>query len=440
MDMFSTNDLSSSIQHYIDNAYPQSEPGAGIILLRNGQILYRGGVGLANLEHQIPIDADMPFRLASLTKPLTATAILLLEEQGQLKLTDPITRFLPDFPTGKTPITLEHLVTHTSGIQNYTQLPEWWAVHRQDLNPSELIDLFQSHPKVFPPGTHWTYSNSGYVLLGAIIEEISGQSYGEFIEQQIFAPLEMQHSWYGGNVSQVIPKLVSGYSKPAAEYVHAEYLSYTQAYAAGGLVSTVDDLAKWFSALCTGKLLSADIVKRAWEPYHLQDGEPVSYGYGWMLSAYNSHSMIEHNGLLPGFSTYLIGLPEEAIFAAVLSNNDSQSTRPERLAFELVTLALGQPYKTPDSIELPQRQASQYTGQYQSPYGETLTVIQEEDDLFLVNTNAQKVMLHPSSPHTFFTPDQPGAQVSFSFAAGQQASVLTWAPRQLPAIQAMKIT
>jgi CubicO group peptidase (beta-lactamase class C family) len=438
--MSSTNDLSSSIQHYIDNAYVPSEPGAVIILVRDGQVLYRGGVGLANLEHEIPMEADMAFRLASLTKPFTASAILLLEERGQLALTDPITRFLPDFPMGETTITLEHLLTHTSGIQNYTQLAEWWAVHRQDLNPSELIDLFQSHPKVFTPGTHWIYNNSGYVLLGAVIEEISGQSYGEFIEQQIFAPLGMQRSCYGGDVSQVIPKLVSGYSKPATEYVHAEYLSYTQVYAAGGLISTVDDLAKWFAALCAGRLLRTETSERAWNPYHLQNGESVPYGYGWMLSSHDGHRMIEHNGLLPGFSTYLIGLPEDDIFAAVLSNNDYQSTRPERLAFELVTLASGQPYQTPNSMVLPPKQLPVYAGQYQSQYGEVLTVMQEGDDLFLVNTNAQKVALRPRSSHVFFTPDLPGAQVTFSFGSDQDVTALTWDPRQLPAIQAKKIT
>jgi hypothetical protein len=249
----------------------------------------------------------------------------------------------------------------------------------------------------------------------------------------------MLHSYYGGDASLIIPHLANGYSKPAAEYVHAEYLSYTQAYAAGGLISNVDDLAKWFRALCAGALIERGTLERAWKPYQLQDSTPVSYGYGWMLSSYKGHRLVEHNGLLPGFANYMIGLPDDDIFVVALSNNDSISTRTERLAFELVALALGQPYQPPDSISISQKPLSVYAGQYNSQYGEALAVLQEGSKLYLVNTNAQKVALQPSSIAAFFTPDLPGAQVTFTFSSDQEVTAITWAPRQLPPIHALKI-
>jgi len=146
--MAPANDILRAVEQLVRNEYASSEPGAAVIIVKNGQTLYRQGVGLANLEHRIPLEPDMPFHLASLTKPFTATAILILEEAGQLALDDPLTRFLTDYPLGEAVITIEHLLTHTSGVQNYTELPEWWAVHRQDLSVAELIGLFMSKSPV----------------------------------------------------------------------------------------------------------------------------------------------------------------------------------------------------------------------------------------------------------------------------------------------------
>ena len=169
------DNISKSVEQMVVKAYPDVAPGAAILLVKKGQVLYSRGIGLANLEHQVPLKPDMPFRLASLTKPFTSTAILMLVEAGQLALTDPLSRLLPDYPMGEATITLEHLLTHTSDVPDYTELPEWLAVHRQDVSVDQLIDIFKTRPKIFAPGTRWAYSNSAHVLLGAIIEKISGK-------------------------------------------------------------------------------------------------------------------------------------------------------------------------------------------------------------------------------------------------------------------------
>ncbi len=436
--MAPANDFLRAVKQLVGKDYSPSEPGAVVIIIKNGQILYRQGTGLANLEHRIPIEPDMPFHLASLTKPFTATAILMLEEAGQLALNDPITRFLPDYPLGETAITIEHLLTHTSGIQNYTELPEWWAVHRQDLSVPELIGLFMSKPPVSAPGTRWAYSNSGYALLGAVIEKISGKPYGKFIEERIFAPLGMRHSYYDGTSSRVIPKLVSGYSGQGPGYSHAEYLSYTQVYAAGGLIATVDDLADWYIALCNGQMIQKTSLQRAWNPYILAEGRSCLYGYGWMLSTYQGHRLVEHYGLIPGFANYLIGLPDDDIFVAVLSNYDGKIGQPERLSFELAALTLELPYRPPTPIELSPEKLQAYTGQYQAQDSAVLTVQFEASGLVLQTADGQSRAIQPISPSKFFFPQFPASEVHFVLDINQQVRELNWIPRQRIPIQALK--
>jgi D-alanyl-D-alanine carboxypeptidase len=280
--MVKTDDIEPAVERMVVNAFPDTTaPGAAVLLSKQGQILYCRGIGRANLEHQVPLKPDMPFRLASLTKPLTSTAVLMLVESGQLALNDPLNHLLPEFPMGETTITLEHLLTHTSGIAEYTELPAWWAMHRQDISVDRLMDLFKTSPRAFAPGTRWLYCNSGYILLGAIIEKITGTSYAEFLTERMFVPLDMSSTSYEATPSRIIPHMVSGYSKTPQGYMHAEYFSFTHFYSAGGLTSTLEDLAHWFTALSAGNLLSPEILRRTWTPYKLADGRSTRYGYGW---------------------------------------------------------------------------------------------------------------------------------------------------------------
>jgi len=433
----SDNDL-KAIEQLVTGIYIDSAPGGAILLSKGGQVIYRHGIGQANLEHEIPITPEMPFRLASLTKPFTATAILMLAEADQLALTDPVTRFLPNYPTSDPPITIEHLLTHTSGIRNYTELPEWWAVHRQDLNVTQLIDLFRSQPSVFIPGTRWAYCNSGYALLGAVIEKASGQEYGRFIEEHIFKPLEMRQSYYEATSTRVISKLVSGYSKISDVYTHPEYLSYTQVYAAGGLISSVDDLARWYAALRRGKLISSATLQRMWRPYLLSNGESSCYGYGWIVSAYQEHQVVEHYGLLPGFANYLLALPDDDVLAVVLSNDDSKVNQTERLAFELASRALGEPYQPPTPVTLTREQLKQFAGQYKVQDEIAVTILYEADCLYIQTADGQKLELRPLTPFEFFFPQIPVSRIRFVHDVDQQIIELVWTPRQKIPVRAQK--
>ena len=196
--------LAAHIDHLLTTTFQASEPGAAVIVVRNGQVLLRKGYGLANLELGVPVAPEMVFRLGSITKQFTAVAVLMLVDQGSVSLDDDITTFLPDYPTHGHTITIKQLLTHTSGIPSYTDLPELPSLWRNDLTLDELIALFKDQPLDFAPGAQWAYSNSGYVLLGAVIEKVSGMGYGEFVQQRIFTPLGMTHSSYD-STAQIVP-------------------------------------------------------------------------------------------------------------------------------------------------------------------------------------------------------------------------------------------
>ncbi|HEY7543856.1 MAG TPA: serine hydrolase domain-containing protein, partial [Blastocatellia bacterium] len=215
------NGLASAIDEVCAKTFKPNEPGAAVIVVKDGKVIFRKGYGMANMELGVKIEPDMIFRIGSVTKQFTAVAILMLMEQGKLTLQDEITKFLPDYPTQGQRITIEHLLTHTSGIKSYTGLPEWRPQWRKDVSLKELIDLFKDKPMEFAPGEKWNYNNSAYVLLGAIIEKISGQSYAEFLEKNIFTPLGMKNTSYD-NTSRVIARRAAGYSKGKEGYVNCD--------------------------------------------------------------------------------------------------------------------------------------------------------------------------------------------------------------------------
>ena len=331
------DNLLHRIDSLIGGTYPHNEPGAAAIVVKNGQTVFRKGYGMANLELSVPIEPDMVFRLGSITKQFTAVAILMLLEQHKLSLDDPITRFLPNYPSHDHLVTVEHLLTHTSGIVNYTVLPRWMALERQDLSLEDLIDLFKDEDLQFAPGDRFSYSNSGYVLLGAIIEVIAGSSYPRFVVQHIFESLGMKHSCYD-IPEKIITGRVAGYQQSAVGYKNAAYISMTQPYSAGALASTVDDLAIWDSALYTERLVRKETLQLAFTPYRLTDGSAINYGYGWRICSPNGHILLSHDGLIEGFATNAIRAPADRVFVALLSNNAAKRTKPTDITTEIVNL------------------------------------------------------------------------------------------------------
>ena len=383
-------DLTQAIHDLVARAYPAYEPGVAVIVTRDGETLYEAAHGLANLELGVPAAPDTVFRIGSITKQFTAVAILMLSEAGQLDLQDPVTRFLPDYPTHGHTITLEHLLTHTSGIKSYTDLPEWAGMWRQDFSLDGLIALFKDQPMAFAPGERWSYNNSGYVLLGAVIERASGQTYAQFLRERVFAPLGMTRTHYD-DPHPIIPGRAAGYEKEGDAFQNAAYLSMSQPYAAGSLASTVGDLARWDAALYTGRLLKTETLERAFAPYRLNDGSPTEYGYGWGVFDVQGQRLIEHGGGIHGFRSHAIRVPAARLYVAALSNNGGLV--PDALAFQVAMLALGTPYPDPVPLALEAEALTRLEGVYEIAEGDERRIVRDGTRLFSERGGARSELI-----------------------------------------------
>ncbi|MCP4656536.1 MAG: serine hydrolase [bacterium] len=411
-------DLTAELDRIFADACPADEPGAAVIVTRDGKTILRKAYGMADLELGVALEPDMVFRLGSITKQFTAVAILMLEQEGKLKVSDDVTRHLPGYPTHGKTITIEHLLTHTSGIPSYTSLPGWMEKAREDLTVDELIAFTKDLPLEFDPGSRFRYNNSGYILLGAIIEAVSGMDYASFVEQRIFGPLGMDHSDYGSN-SRIIPRRARGYHRDQGGYVNAPYLSMTQPYSAGALLANVDDLARWDAALYTDTLLPPAALARAWKPYQLADGESAGYGYGWQVGSLGERPVISHGGGIFGFATMAIRLPEERIYVAVLSNIPGDRPDPGGLAQRVASALCGEPHEL-EAVDVDPAILDDYTGVYRINDSETRVVTVAEGRLFTQRTNNPKLEALPMSEDTFF---YEGQLTRFWFVRGEDGEI-----------------
>ena len=392
----------AAFEKVLKESFVADKPGAAVIVIKDGRTVFRKAVGMADMEMGVPLQPDMVFRLGSITKQFTAASILILAEEGKLSLQDRIEKHLPGYPTQGHVITVEHLLTHTSGIQSYTGIPGWMTSKiLAPMTVTELVDGFKKEPMQFAPGERWVYNNSAFVLLGAIIERVSGKTYETFVNERIFAPLGMSSSYYG-STEPIIPKRVPGYTEDGGKVRNAGYLSMTQPYAAGSLSSTVDDLAKWDGALYTEKILKKASLEKAWTPFVLKSGERTKYGYGWGLGTLRGRRSIEHGGGIFGFSTYALRLPEERVYVAVLCNSDSPLTDPGFVAKKLAAIAIGDPFPDFTPVTLDAKVLERYAGVYRIDDQTTRTVKVEGGKLFTQRSGGPRQEVRPSSATDFF--------------------------------------
>ena len=411
-----TQALAARIDAAIAPYYKAGEPGATVIVVKDGKTVLRKGYGIADTVGMKPMSGDAAMRLGSITKQFTAVAILMLVEEGKLALTDDITRFFPDYPTRGKTITVEHLLTHTSGIVSYTSRLDYPLTMARDVTVAQMIDSFKNEPLEFEPGTAYRYNNSGYFLLGAIIEKVSGQPYAKFLEQRIFVPLEMENTAYEGFERGKAPR-AAGHSPGEKGFGHSAALSMTQPYAAGALVSTVDDLARWDAAITQGKLLAPASWRRAFTPYTLAGGKSTGYGYGWEVRRLQGAQVVGHGGGINGFATYALRLPEEKVFVAVLSNADGGLANPAVVANKAAALAIGKPFPEFKEIALDAATLERYTGVYEVDKAVTRSFRREGDTLVMQRSGRPPVRLKAYSPTGFFIP---GGLEYFEFTSGGQ--------------------
>jgi CubicO group peptidase (beta-lactamase class C family) len=361
-----------------------------VLVAKDGKIVLSKGYGSANLEWNIPDTPTTKFRLGSMTKQFTAAAILLLEERGKLKVEDPVKKYIADAPAAWDKVTIYNLLTHTSGIPSFTGFPEYHAMEATPMTPEKLVALFRDKPLEFQPGEKWNYSNSGYVLLGYLIEKISGQTYQNFVQQNFFTPLSMNDSGYDVNAA-IIPRRAAGYT-PSREGIHnAGYIDMTIPFSAGALYSTTEDLLKWEQGLLGGRVLQPTSLKKMTTPFK-QD-----YGFGLFVEDVGGHKRIAHDGGIEGFNTSMAYYPDDKLTVIALSNLNGKG--PTELAEKLAGAVLTGGVK---EVTVPTDVLGQYVGSYELVPGFRIVVSVEEGRLMAQATNQQKFEIYQKSPDRYF--------------------------------------
>lgn len=320
------------------------------LVSENGKPIFQKGFGMANMEWDIPNAPNTKHRLGSITKQFTAVLILQLAEQGKLKLDVPITTYLPDYPKANgDQITIHHLLTHTSGVPSYTSFPNFFnEMSKKYYSPTDFVKLFSDLPLEFKPGEKWNYSNSGYFLLGYLIEKVTGKTYETCLQENIFIPLQMNDTGFD-HFEKILKNRAGAYEKEGEGYVNAPYLDMNLPYAAGSMYSTVEDLFIWDQALYANKVLSSKSRELMFTDY--SPGHQSHYGYGWGIEEFDNLNpkakvkITEHSGGINGFNTNLSrNITDNNLI--VLLNNTGRAPLDE-MTQSIQNILYGKPYEMP---------------------------------------------------------------------------------------------
>jgi D-alanyl-D-alanine carboxypeptidase len=330
-----SSDQMNKIDHIAEQALAdQAAPGLALAVVSGNGVVYSRGYGFSSVElQQTTRDATL-YEIGSTTKQFTAAAIMLLVEDGRLALDEPIGPFFPDLPSMKS-ITIRELLTMTSGIPDYTDQPAFDAGTQSSTTPQAIVDTVKNLPLDFPPGTQWEYSNTNYILLGMIVEKASGEDYGSFLSQRIFRALSMNVTSYG-NAAASSPDLATGYEFDGRDFKLDTPWNLDWAYATGGVVSNVLDLAIWDTALLQGKAVTLGSLREMWTAATLKDGTRVPYGFGWCIGTLDGHHEFYHTGGLPGYNGLNAAFPNDHFDVIVFSNDRNFDAGPVvRQIFEM---------------------------------------------------------------------------------------------------------
>jgi CubicO group peptidase (beta-lactamase class C family) len=354
-------------------------PSVAVAVVRGRDTLVMRGYGLANREAGRAAGPNTIYEIGSITKQFTAAAIMRLVEQGRIGLQDDLSKYLPDFPLQGHHVTIRQLLNHTSGIHSYTSSPAWRATWARDLPPDSIVGFVARDSFDFAPGTKWAYNNTGYVLLGMIIEKVTGKPYAAVLDELFFRPLALTQTGYCPSRT-TDPRYAAGYSVrgPGAPAVPAEYLSLTHPFSAGALCSTVRDYLSWQRALHGGRVVSAASYREMTTPDTLPGGGRHNYGFGLAVGALGTHRMIQHGGGINGFTTAQAYFPAETLSVVMFTNADGVG--PDMAALNMARAVFGMPLAsrpvapTPVPIDAAGRARVAGTYDFKTPMGTTLPV------------------------------------------------------------------
>jgi CubicO group peptidase (beta-lactamase class C family) len=394
-------------------------PSVAVAIAVGDSVVYARGYGEADREAQLAAAPDVVYRIGSVTKQFTAAAFLRLVEQGRIALDDPLTKYLPDYPAQGHTVTIRQLLNHTSGIKSYTGLPAWISRMEEPFTHEQMLKLFASEPFDFAPGEQWKYNNSGYYLLGMVLEQVTGRPYAEYVAETLFAPLGLASTAYCPD--QPTDGQAEGYRLTTAGIAPAAPLSMTHPYAAGALCSTVLDLVRWNRALVAGRVIRPATYRAMTTPDTLNSGKRLGYGYGLALDEWEGMRRVQHGGGINGFGAFLSYYPEHDVTIAVLENTDAYNPArtEEAIARALFDIAAPEVKDLPLTAE----QIARYVGTYDLGRLQ-LRVFSEGDRLMAQGTGQMAIQLRWQGGDDFRAAFDERVRIIFE-PGGERAGALT---------------
>ena len=411
-------------------------PGVSIAIVRAGDTLVLGGWGKADVENDVPATARTVYRIGSITKQFTSAAVMQLVERGSVKLDDSIGSYLGALPTAWRGVTVRQLLNHTSGIPSYTNVgPRWVRRWGEEMTPDTLIAITASDTVWFKPGTSWNYDNSGYVVLGMLVEKVAGRPWGTDIVERFAKPLGLDDT-QNCLVPPIIPRRAHGYADENRKWTNATYLAMTQPYAAGALCSTVGDLMRWNRALATGTVVTAASYAAMTTPEGA--AAPAKYGFGLFRDTLAGQKVISHGGGIPGFSSANAWFPDAKLSVTVLTNSGSAPS--DRLMAQLARLALGVPLlQPPTRVAISAADRARYVGVYAVKLGDRLrdfTFFERDGELYSQLEGQGATPLIPMGNHTFAASFDPAVRIVFTVQNGAATKVtLTQGGRSMEGVR-----
>lgn len=414
--------------------------GLAVAAVKGSDTLLSRGYGYADLENQVPVTPQTVFRIGSITKQFTSAAVMQLVEQGKISLDDDIRKYLPNIQTHGRRVLIRHLLNHTSGIPSYTDVGNrFGAVIRRDLPHDSVVGIVANDSLMFEPGTHFYYNNTGYFILGMLLEKVTGKPYGQYMTERLFAPQGLKGTVYC-DTKTLIPRRAQGYDRADGKFTNADYISMDLPYAAGSLCSTVGDLVTWTQRLGGGKVVSAASYLEMTTPVRFTTGRPMTYGFGLSADTIGSHRLISHGGGINGFTSQMIYLPDDSLVVAVVTNTPAAA--PNTVADAIVRTVLGVPLvPTPPPKDLPltAEQRAQYAGAYDQtrPDGtrRRIRILDQSGQLMFQVDSTHTARMMSQGSHTFAISPPMGGRLTFDVVNGRAVGFVTGGGRPLEAVR-----
>lgn len=405
---FAQKNIASLLDNYMQAQVKVNEFTGTVLVAQKGKIIYEKAFGMSDREWNIPNTIQTKFEVGSITKQFTSACILQLAEQGKLSLDDKLSKYFPDFPKGDS-VTIHMLLTHTSGIKDYTEVPEFGKVATLSLETDSMVALIKKQPYVFSPGARWSYSSSGYFLLGYIVEKASGKSYSDYVYNNVIQKAGLKNTCVN-RWDSILLYRAKGYRKTTDGWKNASYISMEGPFSAGAIISTIEDLYEWDNALFSNKIISAASFSKMTTPYK------GHYGYGLTIDSFQHHLEMGHSGGINGFTSFLGSFPTDDFVVAGLSNEETTNTQGivNALAAIVFDIPVITPYKHTE-VKVDSSILNRYVGEYKLANAQVYTLKIKEGKLYVHPQDGSDVYEFKPESETkfFFTPIPDAYQYEF---------------------------